>query len=165
MLFRSQCLRTLGDVLIGQGKYAEASPVLKAAHAEYLKLGEPFGVAECARSLGIVLLSQERYSEASSTLAEALHQFQNIGDRYGEAVCLKFLSMLLLGEGKRTEGGNSLTRARNLYLDIRLENQARHCSGWLETLGGLEDADSGSIRNIFRDFRISLIQGSYHVQL
>ena len=130
----AQISQTLGDILLMQNRYTEASDALREAQRQFLEIGDVLGAAQCLRSLGNILRMQDKYTEASDTLREAQRQFLEIGYVLGAAQCLQRLGDILRMQNKYTEASDTLREAQRQFLEIGDVLGAAQC---LQSLGNI----------------------------
>ena len=76
----------MADVLVGQGKIAEAMELYKQALQVYQEVGDVQGIAVTQHAMADVLVGQGKIAEAMELYKQALQVYQEVGDVRGIAV-------------------------------------------------------------------------------
>ncbi|WP_214408666.1 AfsR/SARP family transcriptional regulator [Sphaerisporangium fuscum] len=90
--------RRLGQVLLEQGRLADAERNLTACLAEFDERADPAGAAEARRALGTVLHRAGRLEEAAAELGRAAALLSSLGDRHRHADALLDLAAVRLSQ-------------------------------------------------------------------
>jgi tetratricopeptide (TPR) repeat protein len=107
-------LADLGDVLLLQGKYAEARGAHEASLAAARAAGDPRGQAVSATQLGTIALQEQRYAEAKERFRECVALFKKLEEPLGEAVGWHLLGMALSREHKWSDAEASFLESLKL---------------------------------------------------
>ena len=99
---------TLG---VAYGDSAAAEPLLRAAIADYRRIGNPHGEAQSYQNLANLLLGMQKTQAARETYQQAMAIYQQIGDLDGVAAIYDNLTRMLWAAGDRDGAETAIREA------------------------------------------------------